>query len=157
MRTFKSILLIAVLVLAIPSVYSQEVKPIAPPVNPNAPQMIFKKTVHDFGTINEGGNGICDFSFTNSGKEPLIIVSVKSSCGCTIPEYPQKPILPGKTDVIKVKYDTQRNGPINRTVTIVSNSKNSPVVLSIKGNVVPKDTNTLPEKKLSATGAPVAK
>ena len=156
MRTLKSFLLIAVLVLAIPSVYSQDVTP-STPVNPNAPQMIFKKIVHDFGTINEGGNGICDFAFTNKGKEPLIIVSVKSSCGCTIPEYPQKPILPGQSDVIKVKYDTNRQGPINRTVTIVSNSKNSPVVLSIKGNVVPKDNNTLPEKKLSATGAPVAK
>ena len=150
MRTLKSILLIATLFLAMPFVYSQV-------ENPNAPQMNFKKTTHDFGTINEGGNGICDFSFTNSGKEPLIIVSVKSSCGCTIPEYPQKPILPGQTDIIKVKYDTQRQGPINRTVTIESNSKNSPVVLSITGNVVPKDNNTLPEKKLNATGAPVAK
>jgi hypothetical protein len=150
MRTLKSILLIAVLVMAMPYVYSQE-------VNPNAAQMVFKKTVHDFGTINEGGNGICDFSFTNSGKEPLIIVSVTSSCGCTIPEYPQKPILPGETDIIKVKYDTQRQGPINRTVTIVSNSKNSPIVLSINGNVVPKDNNTLPEKKLNAQAAPVAK
>lgn len=150
MRTLKSILLIATLFLAMPFVYSQV-------ENPNAPQMNFKKTTHDFGTINEGGNGICDFSFTNSGKEPLIIVSVKSSCGCTIPEYPQKPILPGQTDIIKVKYDTQRQGPINRTVTIESNSKNSPVVLSITGNVVPKDNNTLPEKKLNAAGAPVAK
>jgi len=150
MKTLKSILLIAVLFLAMPFVYSQA-------ENPNSPQMNFKKTVHDFGTINEGGNGICDFSFTNTGKEPLIIVSVKSSCGCTIPEYPQKPILPGQTDVIKVKYDTQRQGPINRTVTIESNSKNSPVVLSIIGNVVPKDANTLPEKKLNAQAAPVAK
>jgi hypothetical protein len=150
MRTLKSILLIVALFLAMPFVYSQA-------ENPNAPQMNFKKTVHDFGTINEGGNGVCDFSFTNTGKEPLIIVSVKSSCGCTIPEYPQKPILPGQTDVIKVKYDTQRQGPINRTVTIESNSKNSPVVLSITGNVVPKDANTLPEKKLNAQAAPVAK
>jgi hypothetical protein len=150
MKTIKSFLLIATLFMAMPFVYSQV-------ENPNAPQMNFKKTVHDFGTIIEGGNGICDFSFTNTGKEPLIIVSVKSSCGCTIPEYPQKPILPGQTDVIKVKYDTQRQGPINRTVTIESNSKNSPVVLSITGNVVPKDANTLPEKKLNAEAAPVAK
>ena len=150
MKTLKSFLLIAVLFMAMPFVYSQV-------ENPNAPQMNFKKTVHDFGTINEGGNGICDFSFTNTGKEPLIIVSVKSSCGCTIPEYPQKPILPGQTDIIKVKYDTQRQGPINRTVTIESNSKNSPIVLSITGNVVPKDANTLPEKKLNALAAPVAK
>lgn len=150
MRTFKSILLIAALFMAMPFVYSQV-------ENPNAPQMTFKKTVHDFGTINEGGNGICDFSFTNTGKEPLIIISAKASCGCTIPEYPQKPILPGQTDIIKVKYDTQRQGPINRTVTIESNAKNSPVVLSITGNVVPKDVNTLPEKKLNTQAAPVAK
>lgn len=150
MKALKSLLLVATLFLMLPSVFSQN-------VNPNAPQMTFKKTVHDFGAIYEGGNGNCDFPFTNDGKEPLIIISVKSSCGCTIPEYPQKPILPGQTDVIKVKYDTQRQGPINRTVTIVSNAKNQTVMLQIKGSVIPKDNNTLPEKKLNPHGAPMAK
>ncbi len=150
MKALKSLLLVATLILMIPSVYSQQ-------ANPNSPQMTFKKTVHDFGNIYEGGNGICDFPFTNEGKEPLIIISVKSSCGCTIPEYPQKPILPGQTEIIKVKYDTQRQGPINRTVTIIHNGKDSPVVLRITGSVIPKDDNTLPEKKLNPKGAPVAK
>jgi hypothetical protein len=150
MKALKSLLLVSALFLMLPSVFSQN-------SNPNAPQMTFKKTVHDFGTIYEGGNGNCDFPFTNDGKEPLIIVSVKSSCGCTIPEYPQKPILPGQTEVIKVKYDTQRQGPINRTVTIVSNAKNQTVMLQITGTVIPKDNNTLPEKKLNPQGAPTAK
>ena len=150
MKALKSLLLVSALFLMLPSVFSQN-------ANPNAAQMTFKKTVHDFGTIYEGGNGNCDFPFTNDGKEPLIIVSVKSSCGCTIPEYPQKPILPGQTEVIKVKYDTQRQGPINRTVTIVSNAKNQTVMLQIIGTVVPKDNNTLPEKKLNPQAAPMAK
>jgi hypothetical protein len=150
MKALKSLLLVAAFFFVLPSVYSQQ-------ENPNAPQMTFKKTVHDFGNIYEGGNGNCDFPFKNEGKEPLIIISVKSSCGCTIPEYPQKPILPGQTEVIKVKYDTQRQGPINRTVTITSNAKNSLVQLRITGTVIPKDNNTLPEKKLNPQGAPMAK
>ncbi|NWJ50442.1 MAG: DUF1573 domain-containing protein [Bacteroidetes bacterium] len=150
MKALKSLLLVSTLFLMLPSVFCQN-------ANPNAPQMTFKKTVHDFGNIYEGGNGNCDFPFTNDGKEPLIIISVKSSCGCTIPEYPQKPILPGQTEVIKVKYDTQRQGPINRTVTIVSNAKNQTVMLQITGTVIPKDNNTLPEKKLNPQGAPMAK
>lgn len=150
MKVLKSLLLVATLFLMLPSVYSQQ-------ENPNAAKMTFKKTVHDFGNIYEGGNGNCDFPFTNDGKEPLIIISVKSSCGCTIPEYPQKPILPGQTEIIKVKYDTNRQGPINRTVTIVSNAKNALVTLQIIGTVIPKDNNTLPEKRLNPHGAPVAR
>ena len=72
--------------------------------NPNAPKIEFVKLVHDYGTIYKNGDGNCEFEFTNTGKEPLILTNVKSSCGCTVPKWPRQPILPGKTDVIKVKY-----------------------------------------------------
>jgi hypothetical protein len=100
--------------------------------------IIFVKTLHDYGTIEQGGNGICEFKFTNKGKVPLILSNVQTSCGCTVPEWPKEPVLPGKTGVIKVKYDTNKLGAISRTITVISNAKNSVVTLTIKGNVIAK-------------------
>ncbi len=126
--------------------------------NPNAADISFSKTTHDYGTIYVGGDGNSEFEFTNTGKEPLVLSSVRSSCGCTVPSWPREPILPGKKEVIKVKYDTGRIGPINKTITVMSNAKTSPVVLKITGNVVKKaEENTIPEKNISTGATPTAK
>ena len=109
---------------------------IAQDSNPNAPEITFTKTVHDYGTIKKGGDGTCEFEFTNTGREPLILSRPRSSCGCTVPTWPQYPILPGKSDKIKITYDTKRLGTIHKQVTIISNAKNPTVVLTIKGKVV---------------------
>ena len=102
----------------------------------NGPQITFDKEVHDYGTIEQGGDGSCVFTFTNTGTEPLTITTAKGSCGCTVPEWPREPIAPGKTGTIKVKYDSKRVGPINKSVTINSNAVNEPTkVIRIKGNV----------------------
>lgn len=122
------------------------------PVNPNAPVMKFMKTTHDYGTIVRGADGSCEFKFTNTGVEPLILSNCASSCGCTVPEWPREPILKGKSASIKVKYDTNRVGPINKTVTVMSNASNSPIQLRIIGTVNQPATGT--EKQ---GAAPVAK
>ncbi len=127
-----------------------------PSVNQNSAEITFDKTVHDYGTVYQDGNGTCEFKFTNTGKEPLILSKPLSSCGCTVPTWPQEPILPGKSDVIKVTYNTKSIGPINKTVTVNSNAKTSRVVLQIKGNVVAKPATSEPVKTTS-TGSPVNK
>ena len=126
-----------------------------PADNPNAPEIAFDKTVHDYGTIIQGSDGTCEFKFTNTGKEPLILSKPISSCGCTVPTWPQEPILPGKSDVIKVTYNTNNIGPINKSVTVYSNAKTNRVVLSIKGQVVAKPTTTVPEKPADNSATPV--
>jgi len=104
--------------------------------NPNAPEITLDKTVHDYGTIKKDANGSCEFTFKNTGKEPLVLSNVKSSCGCTVPSWSKDPILPGKSGVIKVVYDTKKVGPISKTITVMSNAKTNPIVLSIKGTVI---------------------
>lgn len=154
----KSISILAMLLFSASFIFAQETPKPAAAVNPNAPDVSFTKTVHDYGTIFVGGDGNCEFEFTNTGKEPLILSSVKSSCGCTVPSWPREPILPGKKETIKVKYDTGRVGPINKSVTVLSNAKTSPVVLRITGNVVkPPVENTVPEKTLNSGASPMAK
>ena len=123
----------------------------------NGPEIEFEKVVHDYGDVPYNGNGECEFRFTNTGDAPLVIQKPKSSCGCTVPSWPDKPILPGESDVIKVNYRTSRCGSFNKTVTVTSNAiKNPSVVLRIKGRVLDQPTETLPEKRDdSDTGSPV--
>lgn len=119
------------------SAIAQEVK--------NGAKLDFEKDVHDYGTVENGGNGTCTFEFTNTGNAPLIISNAKGSCGCTVPSWPKEPIAPGATSKISVKYDTKRPGAINKSVTITSNAVNEPTkVIRIKGNVKAKPVSGAP-------------
>ncbi len=96
----------------------------------------FKTDVIDYGTIEKGADGLRVFEFTNTGNAPLIISKVTSTCGCTVPKKPERPILPGEKGQIEVKYDTQRVNPIRKTITVLSNADTPTVALKIKGDVV---------------------
>ena len=102
----------------------------------------FKTTVIDYGVIEKGSNGIRDFEFTNDGNSPLIITNVKSTCGCTIPKKPNKPVPPGESEKIQVKYDTNRIGIIRKSIIVSSNAEDPTVILKITGKVTNKIDNT---------------
>ena len=98
-------------------------------------EMTFKYTDHNFGNVESGSDVSYDFEFINTGKEPLVINNVSTSCGCTTPSWPREPIPSKGRAKIKVRYDSNRIGNFSKTITVYSNSTNSPVVLSIKGSV----------------------
>ena len=97
--------------------------------------IVFNQTVYDYGTIAQGSDGLCEFTFTNKGTKPLTLTNVRAACGCTTPEWPREPIMPGKTGTIKVKYNTHSLGSFFKTITVNSNAVNSRVILRIKGSV----------------------
>lgn len=99
-------------------------------------KMEFKSETIDYGDIKKGSDGVRVFEFTNTGDAPLVIQDVKSSCGCTVPKKPDGPIKPGEVGKIEVKYDTNRPGPIRKTVTVYSNADEPVKALKIKGNVI---------------------
>jgi len=76
----------------------------------------FKYLSYNYGTINQGSSGSCVFPFKNTGIKPLVINKVNTSCGCTVAEYPKKPIMPGKQGVIKVNYNTSIVGSFVRSL-----------------------------------------
>ena len=98
-------------------------------------EITFESEVIDYGTIKKGDDGVREFKFTNTGSSPLYITQVRSSCGCTIPKKPTDSIMPGAKEVIEVKYDTNRVGPIRKTITVSSNAVTPVVALQIKGTV----------------------
>jgi len=138
------------------SAFAQEDQKVAN--DPNAPEIIFEKELHDFGTIEYGGNGVYEFKFSNTGKSPLIISNARGSCGCTVPTWPKDPIGKGQSSVIKVQYDTKRPGPFTKTVTISSNANTKEKVITIKGVVSQPEAvdDQMPVKK-DNTSAPLEK
>lgn len=119
-----------------------------------APSITFKQLVHNYGNIYKGDNGAFAFKFVNSGNEPLILSRPRSSCGCTVPSWPKEPIMPGDSGKIKVTYNTHIMGAFNKTVTVYSNAP-KPIVLRIKGRVIPRPKAVLPLKQEGAS--PVSK
>ena len=127
--------------------------------NPNAPEITFESDIHDYGTIKNGAEGTYEFKFKNTGKEPLVISNAKGSCGCTVPTWPKEPVLKGQTAVLKVHYDTKRPGAFTKTVTVESNAKTNPKVITIKGLVESAEENasdqTMPFKKVQDGATPL--
>lgn len=134
-------------------------QPNAKPLGGNGPMISIDKEAHDYGTITQGANGACVFTVTNTGDAPLIITNCTGSCGCTVPQCSNAPIKPGGTTEITVKYDTQRVGPINKSVTITSNATNAAVkTVQVKGEVVAGNaTPTSPVKETSPMAPTIGK
>ena len=103
---------------------------------------MFTEKNHDFGYIKEEKGAVShDFEFENVGDEPLIILSATASCGCTRPEYPTKPIKPGKKGKIKVTFSPiGRPGPFRKEIRVKTNARNKVVRLHIEGSVIGKDS-----------------
>src|SRR5690606_7436094 len=112
-----------------------------------AAKIEFKTDEIDYGTIEKGADGVRTFEFTNTGDAPLIISNVKSSCGCTVPEWPRTAIMPGDKGQIKVKYDTNRVMPIRKTITVTSNATVPTIALKIKGEVIDSSKQSVLTKK----------
>jgi hypothetical protein len=95
----------------------------------------FTNKQHDFGTLPFKKEASYSFEFINPGKTPLLISDVKTSCGCTVPEWPKEPILPGKKELIKINYDAGFPGVFHKTISVIYNGTGSPIELEIKGEV----------------------
>ncbi len=102
------------------------------------PVMKFDETEFDFGTIEQGTKVEHIFKFTNTGDAPLVIVNAKSSCGCTVPEYPKTPVAPGETAELLVKFNGSGKNQVNKTVTVTANTEAGKEVIKIKAFVNPK-------------------
>ncbi|WP_298501520.1 DUF1573 domain-containing protein [uncultured Maribacter sp.] len=104
------------------------------------PIMSFDKSEHDFGSIIQGTPQETVFTFTNTGTGPLIITDAKSSCGCTIPEYPKNtPIAPGDSGKMTVKFNGSGQNQVTKTITVTANTEKKSEILRIKAFVNPKD------------------
>ncbi len=105
----------------------------------NVAKMDFEEYEYDFGVVLEGRIVEHDYKFKNTGKVPLLITDARSTCGCTVPKYPKKPIAPGDSGVISVAFNSSKK-PNNQSkpITITANTYPAQTKLIIKGYVKPK-------------------
>ncbi len=108
-------------------------------INVGAPIAKFDKEIFDFGKVQEGEIVKTTFTITNDGKSDLIISNAKSTCGCTVPEWPKEAIAPGETKEIKVSFNTSgKPNKQSKAVTLTTNTEQGREILKITGMVTPK-------------------
>jgi len=107
---------------------------------PSAPKPIatFKwiATSFDFGKVKKDVPVAHEFTFTNTGSEPLVITSVHTTCGCTVTEFSKDPIPVGGEGFVKATYSAATIGIFTKPITIKANTGEDVVMLSIRGEVV---------------------
>ena len=102
----------------------------------NGAKIKFEKVEHNFGKIVEGTQATVTFTFTNTGTEPLVLNSVRASCGCTTPKWTKEPVAPGATGQITAIYNSQgRPGNFTKTITVKYNGVEGTKFLTIRGTV----------------------
>jgi hypothetical protein len=100
-------------------------------------QIEFEQNTHDFGVIKDDKKQYTTFYFTNSGKEPLMILGAEGSCGCTVPTWPKDPIAPGKSGKIEVAFDPNgKLGEQSKIVTLTANTEPKTTILTVKATIV---------------------
>lgn len=100
----------------------------------------YKEKEHDFGYIKEAKGAVSHtFELKNTGDKPLVILQVVTSCGCTRPEFPTKPIKPGKTAKIKVTFNPAgRSGAFMKPVKVKTSGDEGRTTLTIRGTIIPR-------------------
>ncbi len=124
-------------VLFVGTAFAQESAVFEEPVN--GPKIVFSEDRYEFGDIIQGDIIEHVFEFTNSGNAPLVLQDVKTTCGCTVPEWPRIPLAPGATAELKVKFNSAgKIGIQNKVITVISNATNQTSRVMIVTNVNPK-------------------
>jgi hypothetical protein len=107
--------------------------------NPDAPVLTFAESQFDFGDIKPDSKVQHTFTFTNTGKTPLLIADATASCGCTTPSWTKEAVAPGAKGTLEVQFDSRgKQGLISKQVSVRANTQPSTTVINIKGNVLTK-------------------
>lgn len=96
----------------------------------------FESPIHDFGRIKMNSKAEYSFVFKNTSSSDVSLKKVQASCGCTTPSWTKDPVKPGATGSIVVSYNTSKSGPFNKSITVIYDSTQAPIYLTIKGEVM---------------------
>lgn len=119
----KKYAILAFLVLFVSAAFAQEAKPQAPVIKADGPILTLESNTFDFGDIYQGDVVEHTFKFTNTGNQPLLITNIQTSCGCTTPQWPRDPIMPGAKGELKVGFNSAgKMYKQTKVLPIISNS-----------------------------------
>lgn len=133
----KKIALSLLMMLLVVAAYAQDQET----AKVTGPQITFEESEYNFGDIKQGEEVEHVFTFKNTGKVPLVLSNVRTTCGCTASEWTKQPVAPGKTGQVKVTFNSAgKMGVQNKAITVISNAINAQVQIKMVGNVVPNNT-----------------
>lgn len=111
------------------------------------PSLTFDKTTHDFGEIMNGTPVETVFTYTNTGKSPLVVTDIKSTCGCTVPQgWSREPLAPGASSQFTVKFNGKGANKVSKTITLTTNTEKGREQVRISAFIKP-DPNAAPVVK----------
>jgi hypothetical protein len=93
------------------------------------------ETSHDFGDLKQGKPVFFAFKFKNISAEPLVIETVRTTCGCTAAQYTEDAILPGESGEINMEYDAYKAGTFKKKIRVFFNTQKKAEILWIEGDV----------------------
>lgn len=145
MNVVKACFLLSCLFFATLTIAQEKTEIVIPEITT---EIKFEGPIFNYGTIESGEIVQTVFEFENTGSEPLIITNAKGSCGCTVPEWPKTPIAPGETGQLVVRFDSKNKvGIQSKRVTIIANTDPAMSYLTVKGEVIKSDPETIAEVK----------
>jgi hypothetical protein len=97
----------------------------------------FPNQTIDLGTIKVNKSNTINIPFENRGENGLTIYNVVPECGCSVPEWPLRPIPPGAKETIKVTFTASGSGYFNKVLSIFANNSKGPIIIHITGNAKP--------------------
>ena len=116
---------------------AEEEKEVTTDIVENLTEIKFENELYDFGEITQGEKVKFTYKFTNVGESDLVISSAKGSCGCTVPNWPRKPIAPGESAEIRVVFNSEgKNGKQHKKVSVIANTQPSTTVVALTGNII---------------------
>lgn len=125
----KKYAILGILLLFVSAAFAQEAKVEAPVIKADGPVLTLEKSTHEFGDIYQGDVVEHTFKFTNTGNQPLLITNIATSCGCTTPQWPRDPIMPGGKGELKVGFNSA--GKMNKQTKVLPITSNSVTEVSI--------------------------
>ena len=109
----------------------------------------FNTEKYDFGKIKQGVPVTYNFEIKNTSDKPVVIENASASCGCTVPEKPEKPIEPGTTTKLKVQFNAASPSPFTKDIYVKVAGIDQQKILHITGEVLTVEAYEAWEKEKS--------
>ena len=91
---------------------------------------------HDFGDLEQGKPVEHLFKFKNISTEPITIDNVRTTCGCTAPDWSFEPIQADSISQLKITYDAHKTGYFRKKIKVFFNSQRKAEILYVEGYVL---------------------
>lgn len=93
------------------------------------------ETDHDFGTLRAGALARFAFKFKSVDNQPIVVETVRTTCGCTAAKWTEEPVMPGQSGEVVIEYDTEKKGSFRKKIRVFFDRQKKAEFLYVEGEV----------------------